>query len=947
MRRLTFAAPVWLLACIPASAGPPQSLDDRISIELFAEHPDIVTPTGVTVDAAGRVLVIESHTHFRPDNYDGPPADRIREFTDTDGDGRADRIETFFSGTRATMSLAVYHDGSVYVATRNEIFRLRDTDGDRSADTRTPIARLETDGNYPHNGLSGFTFDHRGRVYFGFGENLGFDYTLRGADGAKLSGGGEGGNIYRCEPDGSQLALLATGFWNPFDVGFDAYGRLFTVDNDPDSRPPCRLLHVVPGGDYGYRFRNGRKGLHPFTAWNGELPGTLPMVAGTGEAPSGVIAYESDGLPADYRGRLLVTSWGDHRIESYELEPRGASFRAVARPVIVGDEDFRPVGIALVPDGSLYVTDWVKKDYELHGHGRVWRIRARRPANPTRPAEARPAIASTHLPLRQQAARELASSPSGREFLRDQVYKADDPRVRAAALAALSVSDDRELDYGRALNSDPSDAVRAMAVRMAPVEALDFRQIAGHDRSPEVRAAALGRLSTAADVPHLLAALADADPFIRQAARSALLDLDRGLLSTLDWQPGDARLRLEILLLARHVGGDFALRLLPEYLDDPDADVRFAAVQWVGEEGIETHRGALVAGLTTGATTPRLFAGYLAALERLDSAHLRAGDERSPQDYVARLLLDEAADWPVRRRALRILPPDHPELTVERLVAFAHAPDAAMQQEAVFALCDSPHNDAAGAVEEIARDATQPISMRAAALNGVVADSPERVQFLLSLLAPGEDLVLAREALRSLRGAVLNDLERAELQAIVASSEDDENRALAAFVLEGRNAASTPASQDIDAWLSLLSGEGDAAAGQRVFFHPRGPGCAKCHHVDGRGAAVGPDLSSTARQLTRRRLIESIMLPSREIAPQFVPWSIETTDGRPLVGMLLGESPTGEQTYLDSQGVTFIFPRTAVAARTQHTTSIMPDNLHHQMTPGEFRDLLAYLKSPR
>ena len=78
--------------------------------------------------------------------------------------------------------------------------------------------------------------------------------------------------------------------------------NLFAVDNDPDSRPPCRLLHIVEGGDYGYRFRNGRKGVHPFTAWNGELPGTLPMVAGTGEAPCGVLSYEADNLPEDYRG---------------------------------------------------------------------------------------------------------------------------------------------------------------------------------------------------------------------------------------------------------------------------------------------------------------------------------------------------------------------------------------------------------------------------------------------------------------------------------------------------------------------------------------------------------------------------------------------------------------------------------------------------------------------
>ena len=50
-------------------------------------------------------------------------------------------------------------------------------------------------------------------------------------------------------------------FWNPFHLAFDAFGRLFAVDNNPDSRPPCRLLHTVEGGDYGYRFRNGHKGV--------------------------------------------------------------------------------------------------------------------------------------------------------------------------------------------------------------------------------------------------------------------------------------------------------------------------------------------------------------------------------------------------------------------------------------------------------------------------------------------------------------------------------------------------------------------------------------------------------------------------------------------------------------------------------------------------------------
>ena len=100
------------------------------------------------------------------------------------------------------------------------------------------------------------------------------------------------------------------------------------------------------------------------------------MIAGTGEAPSGVVAYEANNLPADYRGTLLVTSWGDHRIERYDLQPHGASFRSSMKPVVVGGDDFRPVGIAVAADGSLYVSDWVDKSYTLHGKGRIWRLRA-------------------------------------------------------------------------------------------------------------------------------------------------------------------------------------------------------------------------------------------------------------------------------------------------------------------------------------------------------------------------------------------------------------------------------------------------------------------------------------------------------------------------------------------------------------------------------------------
>ena len=45
------------------------------------------------------------------------------------------------------------------------------------------------------------------------------------------------------------------------------------------------------------------------------------------------------------------------------------------KPVVTGGEDFRPVGIAIAPDGSVYISDWVDKSYTLHGKGRIWRLR--------------------------------------------------------------------------------------------------------------------------------------------------------------------------------------------------------------------------------------------------------------------------------------------------------------------------------------------------------------------------------------------------------------------------------------------------------------------------------------------------------------------------------------------------------------------------------------------
>src|ERR1700674_3580618 len=56
-------------------AEAPRAHDPALEVELFAAAPDIVHPIGVAFDQRGRLLVIESHTHFRPKDYKGPAHD--------------------------------------------------------------------------------------------------------------------------------------------------------------------------------------------------------------------------------------------------------------------------------------------------------------------------------------------------------------------------------------------------------------------------------------------------------------------------------------------------------------------------------------------------------------------------------------------------------------------------------------------------------------------------------------------------------------------------------------------------------------------------------------------------------------------------------------------------------------------------------------------------------
>jgi putative membrane-bound dehydrogenase-like protein len=425
---LSAAPPV---APVPPRSAPPKApevpaeipprieiLASGVKLTLLAEHPDIVTPTGIDIDEAGHIYSISCHTHFRPEGYVGPEHDEVLVF---DADGKNRRV--FYNKTTATMQLILGPDGWVYVTERGRILRVKDTDGDGKGDLEETLAALDTLADYPHNGLSGMAWHPDGGLVFSLGENFGKDWILTARDGSKVNGRGEGG-VFRCTPDGKSMRRIARGFWNPFGLAVNEFGEVFAAENDPGSRPPCRLLHVVEGADYGFQWVYGSAPVHPFVAWNGELRGTLGMVHPSGEGPCAIVPLG---------GGVLIPSWSDHRVDYYPLTREGASYRSDRLPLVKGSDFFRPTGMAMGPDGSFYLNDWVFSSYPIHSRGRLWKLEIDRAAATWMKAETDPLNDAARLAADLREGR--LEKPDSELFA---LAQSDDAYLADAALSALA-----------------------------------------------------------------------------------------------------------------------------------------------------------------------------------------------------------------------------------------------------------------------------------------------------------------------------------------------------------------------------------------------------------------------------------------------------------------------------------------------------------------------------
>ncbi len=515
-----------------------ETFRQKRGVEDNRSHPEWLDDDLAAQTLEDRLAYFKKHLKDGIKKYEAND-DRIQLVLDTDNDGVADKVIPYangFNGVLAGTGAGVLsHRGSVYYTCIPHLWKLTDNDGDGKSDSRESLSygygvRVAFRGHDSH----GLTVGPQGRIYYSIGDR---GYHIK-HDG-KLMHDPASGAVFRCEADGSNLEVFATGLRNPQELAFDEYGNLFTGDNNSDSGDKARWVYVLRGGDSGWRMYyqylpdrgpfNREKIWHPHH--EGQPAYVSPPVANFADGPSGLAYYPGTGLGEEFNGRFLLCDFrgasGKSGIRSLRVKPKGASFEMVdtEQPfwkILATDVQFGH-------DGAIYISDWVH-GWEGVGKGRIYRF-----ADPK----------NADSPVVKEVAALLSSDMTKLDSKKLVALLGHaDQRVRQSAQFALV--DQNAIDaLTSAAQADDADGKSAMLAKIHGLWGL--RQIArttGNKQAqaaatnaaaawlsaaqPELRAqgaASLGALNATAYAGQLINSLKDSDARVRYFAAIALGDI--------------------------------------------------------------------------------------------------------------------------------------------------------------------------------------------------------------------------------------------------------------------------------------------------------------------------------------------------------------------------------------------------------------------------------------
>ncbi len=973
---------IGLVSASPSSAQIPNPelpetpiiVAEGLEATLFASEPMINAPTNMAIDHRGRVWINEGVNYREERQKEG---DRIVILEDTDGDGKADSLKTFYQGTdvNAAMGLTVLGNTAI-VSSAPNILLLTDTDGDDKADQKKMLFTGMGGTQHDHS-VHTVIFGPDGKLYFAIG-NTGAK-TLANSDGSpardhvgKLAGDYPQSKVYRCNLDGSQLETIGWNFRNPYELAADSFGNLWQSDNDDGGSPAIRINQIFEYGDHGYRPTvrsngpiTGASPIPQIAHWHQNDPGVVPnlILTGTG-APTGIAVYEGDLLPERFHGQLIHADAGPNIVRSYSISQSGSGYKAEILPVVHSPSSwFRPSDVTVAPDGSLFVADWM--DPSCGGHramatrgGRIYRIAP--PNTPYRtvpvdfatPEAATRALSSPNNETRYLAWSALESFAKQAISPLEKLFHSPDPTLRARALWLLAHPKLGGEARATSALTDQDEAIRLVALRAIkryeyPLESAVKTLLA--DSSSRVRRECAMALRFSTDTPegaklwaglakqHIagdrwyLEGLGIGSDLNREACFTAWMESVKSNWDTpagrdIVWRSkAEASIPYLISIIKNPSSSQQDRERCFRVFDYFDGDQKDEALLSLID--VQHPDRASILALT------------LKHLEKADPdaspAVARAvkellGTSRGTQAFLTTVrtynrheyggdVLDMALQHPadeLGHEAIRVLVDlqGGSELIDQRF----ETADRELQTMITNLIGASRSEKAAAILVKYAVNSSLPLDQRLAMVRALKTTS----NGARGVFAYLENGTLPRD----MWNGTLDILVTCAYANVVDWCLDE---------IVARDGGRSPINLN-----QLLGMPSDPRKGETAFQQS----CVVCHKVGDKGIDFGPNLTFVGNKLEKFALFDSILNPSAGIEFNYEGYTIQLKNGQTMAGIITDENEE-EITLKVVGGTPILIKQSDIVSKEQLATSLMPAGLERAMTPQAFVDLVGYLET--
>ncbi|MDB5351799.1 MAG: putative rane-bound dehydrogenase [Planctomycetota bacterium] len=957
------------------------ALPPGFETKLFVSEPKIGKPITMNWDHKGRLWIAETVDYPNELQAKGKGRDRISIVEDTDGDGTADKVTVFADNLSIPTSLC-FARGGVIVAQAPDMLFLKDTDGDDKADVRETLFTGFGTGD-THAGPSNLRYGLDNWIYAIIGYS-GFNGTVGGERHSFRQG------FFRFKTDGSKLEFLRNTNNNSWGVGMSEEGLLFgsTANGCPSVYMPIpnRYYEMVRGmSPTVLQNMADSNRFFPITEKVRQVDWHGGFTAGAGSA-----LYTARTYPKQYWNKTaFVAEPTGHLVATFTLHPNGTDFSSHnAWNLVASDDEWTsPIMAEVGPDGQVWIIDWYNfivqhnptpegfktgkgGAYEIpvrdKTHGRIYRIVAKdgKPSEQPKLSKDDPnglvsALTNDNMFWRLHAQRLLVERGNA-DVARDLALmvfssKSVNPNMDRAAIHALwslaalkgwEHTGDRKTFAATAALRNPSAGVRRNAALSMPLlsgsRAIPAIELVD-DLDPQVRLAAF--LAVADSEPTrsyaivvvnaLMNGAIDGDRWLPDAATAAAAKNDREFLAAIAGQSFSKPPSNDVVLVVSRVSEHFA---------------RSAPVSEVGpilanlDKADAVIRNAIVAGLARGWPKDK-------------AAKLDAVAEKSIGELLPKLspdgrgqLIGLASRWGVKSLdeyakqiagAFLATASDESKPEVGRL-------DAARQ------LIELRKTDAraAGDLLGLIKPRTSP-ELASGLLDAVAKSEASEAGGIMVESFPTMTPVARKAVLRTLlsradwtaeliRGAEegkipMTALSLDQSQSLAAHPDSKLAARAKALLAKGGGLPDPDRQKVIDALSPIVLKGGDAAKGKVVFTAQ----CAKCHSHSGEGGKVGPDLTGMAAH-PKSELIIHILDPSRSVEGNFIQYTVSTTDGRVLNGLLASETKTSVE-LLDAEGKKQVILREDIDELAASKKSVMPEGFEKQVPPESIADLLQFL----